>query len=197
MQAPTDLAALERAAYRSYWSDGIIDIYTGVSMLFVGAMWTWVNDLSGIAGVLPAIFVAPMLATRKRFVETRLGHVEWRPARRGWERRNLLLVLAAGIGMLALGIAGYLAADLGPGGLRQAPGIMAWLLALLALGLALVMDARRLVLYAVVLAASGVVVVLLEAEPGWPMLVTGAVATLVGLSMLRRFIATHPVMRDQ
>lgn len=193
MKAHTDLGSMEREAYRAYWSDGIVDLYLGASLLFIGAMWTWVNDLSGLAGVLPAVLVAPMLAARKRFVEARLGHVEWRPGRRRWERRNLLL--AAGMGLLLLGVAVYLiVATARSDGPQLAPGIIAWLLALLALGLAALLDARRMLLYAAVLASGGVVVVLLQAEPGWPMLACGVVATIIGLAMLRRFVERYPVI---
>ena len=195
MSQRLDLDAMERDAYRAWWSDGILDIYLGVSLLWIGAMWTWINDLSGIAGVFPAIFVAPMLATHRRFVETRLGHVEWRPARRGWERRNQLLMLAAGTALLLLGVLTYvLVQGSVSGGLGLAPGILAWLLALLAIGLAFVLDARRMLLYATVLSISGTVVVLLQAEPGWPMLACGAVATVTGLFMLRRFVDRYPVI---
>jgi hypothetical protein len=195
MSEQVDLQAMEQEAYRAWWSDGIVDIYVGLSLLWIGAMWTWVNDLSGIAGVLPAILVAPVLAAHRRFVEARLGHVEWRPARRGWERRNQLALLAAGAGLFLLGVAVWvLVSANGGGGLRLAPGVLAWLLALMAIGLAFLLDARRMLLYAVVLTASGAVVVLLEAKPGWPMLACGAVATVVGLVMLRRFVERYPII---
>ena len=139
MNAHADLGSMEREAYRAYWSDGIVDLYLGASLLFFGAMWTWVNDLSGIAGLLPAVLVTPMLALHNRFVGARLGYVEWRPDRRRWERRNLVLLLAAGVGLLLL-------------------------------------------------------VVLLQAEPGWPMLACGVVATIIGLVMLRRFVERYPVI---
>lgn len=195
MGEQVDLRTMEREAYRAWWSDGIVDIFVGVSLLWIGAMWTWVNDLSGIAGVFPAIFVAPMLSAHRRFVEARLGRVEWRPARRGWERRNQLVLLAAGVGVFLLGVATYLLVD-EPSATRLslAPGILAWLLALLAIGLGFVLDARRMLLYAFVLAVSGAAVVLLEGQPGWPMLACGAVATVVGLVMLRRFVERYPVI---
>lgn len=195
MSASADLTAMERETYRAYWSDGIVDIYLGVSMLFIGAMWMWVNDLAGIAGVLPAVLVTPMLAGRKRFVEARLGHVRWRSSRRVWERRNQLVLLAAGVGLFLLVVIAYLLGSADDAdGMRIAPGILAWLLALLALGLAFLLDARRMLLYAVVLALSGAIVVSLQANPGWPMLACGVVATLVGLAMLRRFIERYPVI---
>lgn len=191
--AQIDLGRLEREAYRASWSDGIVDIYLGVSLVWMGLMWTWVNDFSGIAGVLPALFVTPMLAVHKRFVEARLGHVEWRAARRGWERRNQWILLAAGVGLFLLGVAAYRAVDAGSE-LDLAPGVLAWLLALLTVGLALLLDARRLLVYGAVLAVGGGVVVLLPAEPGWPMLAGGVVATATGLAMLRRFRQRYPVI---
>lgn len=195
MSGQADLQALEREAYRAWWSDGIIDIFLGLSLLWLGAMWTWVNGLSGVAGLLPAVLVGPVLAAHRRFVEARLGHVEWRPARRSWERRNQLLLLAAGVALLALGIATTVLVErTGSGGLGLAPGILAWLLAMLAVGLAVLLDARRMLLYAAVLVAGGSVVVLLGADPGWPMLVCGVVATGTGLVMLRHFVERYPVV---
>jgi hypothetical protein len=185
---------MEREVYRAYWSDGIVDLYLGGSLLFMGAMWTWVDDLSGIAGIIPAILVTPMLAARTRFVQARLGYVEWRPGRRRWERRNLLLLLSAGVGLFLLAIAVYLFGTPPGGELQLAPGILAWLLALLALGLAVLLDARRMLLYATVLAVGGLIVVLQQAEPGWPMLACGALATTIGLAMLRRFAERYPVV---
>lgn len=194
MDGSTDLRSMEREVYRAYWSDGIVDIYAGVSLIFLGAMWVWPNDLSGLAGILPAVLVTPMLAARKRFVEARLGHVEWRPARRSWERRNQLAMLAGGLGLFLLVIGAYLVVADGVGNQRLAPGILAWILALLGVGLAFLLDTRRMLLYAAVLAVGGVVVVLLQAEPGWPMLVAGVVATSVGLYLLRRFGERYPVV---
>lgn len=194
MNEQADLEVMEREAYRAWWSDGIVDIYLGISMLWIGAMWTWATDLAGLAGVFPAIFVAPMLAAHKRFVEPRLGHVEWRPARRAWERRNMLGLLGAGTALFVLVVSTFLLVDTSGGSLQLAPGLLAWLLALLAVGLAFLLDARRMLLYALVLAVSGVVVVALEATPGWPMLVCGVVATAVGLVMLRRFVERYPVI---
>jgi len=195
VNAHADLGSMEREAYRAYWSDGIVDLYLGASLLFFGAMWTWVNDLSGIAGLLPAVLVTPMLALHNRFVGARLGYVEWRPDRRRWERRNLVLLLAAGVGLLLLVVAvHFIVAAARSDSPPLAPGILAWLLALLAVGLAVLLDARRMLLYAAVLASGGVLVVLLQAEPGWPMLACGVVATIIGLVMLRRFVERYPVI---
>jgi hypothetical protein len=190
MQA--DLQAMEREAYQARWSDGIVDIYLGASLLWLGAMWTWPGPLSAVAGILPAVLVMPMLAMHKRFVEDRLGHVEWRPSRRLWERRGQLLLLGLGLGLLLLVVGSRLAPAMGLDAASLAPGIMAWLLAVLALGIGLLIDAPRLVLYAAVLAASGVGACLLGTEPGWPMLPAGAIAAASGAILLRRFVRRYP-----
>lgn len=196
MAAQTELETLERDAYRASYSDGIVDIYVGLSMVWIGASWIWFTDMAALAGVLPAVFLAPMISARKRFVEARLGYVQWRAPRRRWERRNLLVLLAAGICLLLLGGGMYAlvsTAGDGTGSLQLAPGILAWLLALLAVGLALLLDAARMLAYAAILAVMGVVVVALGSMPGWPMLATGVVATAVGLVMLYAFVRRYPV----
>jgi hypothetical protein len=194
MDRQADLAAMEREVYRAYWSDGIVDLYLGLSLLFMGAMWVWLDGLVGIAGVIPAVFVTPMLIGHKRFVEARLGRVEWRPGRRGWERRNQLLLLGGGVAMLLLTLG--VAAAGSTTGLLVAPALLAWLLAIFAVGLALLLDASRMLLYAAVLALGGLVVAWLEAEPGWPMLAGGATAMVVGTVLLRRFVERHPVIEQ-
>ncbi len=188
MSEGSDLQQLEREAYRTSWSDGIVDLYLGLSLLWIGAAWIWINDLSGLAGMLPAILVVPMLGARKRFVEARQGYVQWRPTRRRWEQRNLGLLLGVGVAMLAAGMAVFFFVSNGSGGtIELAPGIMAWLLAVLSVGLAFLLDARRMLAYAAVLAVGGVIVVALDALPGWPMLAAGTVAASVGAVMLWRF----------
>ncbi len=196
MDEQAHLATMEQEAYRASWSDGLVDVYLGLSLLWVGAMWTWPNELSGIAGIVPAIMVAPFLAARRRFMEARLGYVRWQMPRRRWERRNLWLLLGVGTGMFVLMIAafGFLWSDVSVGSPSLAPGILAWLLALLTVGVAVLIAAARMLLYAAVLAVGGLVAVALGAEPGWPMLGCGLVATVVGGVMLRRFMQHYPVI---
>ena len=196
MAEPGELETLEREAYRASWSDGIVDTYLGISLIWIGANWIWLPDLAGLAGVLPAVLVTPMLALRKRFVEPRLGYVRWRAPRRRWERRNIWASLMAGVVVFMGGVMLFL--YLSGGGaapaLNLAPGILAWLLALLAVGLALLMSLWRMLIYALVLAASGVVVVVTEANPGWPMLACGVVATIIGLILFNRFAHRYRVI---
>lgn len=51
MSGDRDLETLERGAHRGPYADGIIDIFVGISLVWVGAAWIW---LPGYAGVLAA-----------------------------------------------------------------------------------------------------------------------------------------------
>jgi len=198
MTRQQDMEKLERGAYRASYSDGIIDIFVGISLMWIGIAWIWLPSLAELAGVFPAVFLTVMLATRKRFLETRLGYVKWREPRRRWERRNLVALLGAGVALLVIGVGVFVVVRQGaldsdaPRAL--APGLMAWLLALLAMGLAFLMTSWRMFAYAVVLAAAGLITVWAEARPGWPLLVAGIVIATTGVVMFSRFIRRNPVV---
>lgn len=194
------LEALERDAYRASYSDGIVDVFVGLSLVWIGAAWIWLPDFAGLAGVLPAVFVTPLLAARKRFVESRVGYVKWSDNRRHWEHRNLLAGLLAGVLLLAGGIATFFAVS-GPGGFdfmdAVGPGLLAFLLALMAIGLAFMMDAPRMFAYAAALVVAGAIAAWADANPGWPLLATGGFVTAVGAAMLLKMLRTSPAVEGQ
>ena len=195
------LESLENRAYRRAYSDGIIDLFVGVSLLWIGAAWIWLPDFSGLAGVLPAVFVPIAMTARKRVVESRLGHVKWSEPRRNKERRNLIGLFAAGAFLFVLGVAAFFMLDQSTVSLDSLgsfmPGLLAWLLAVLALVLAYAMEAWRFVLYALVLAVAGLLAAVQSANPGWPMLSAGAVITLTGVTMLLMFLHANPVPEEE
>lgn len=197
MDASSDLEALEHRAYRSSYSDGIIDIFVGVSLLVIGAIWVWAEDYGAFAGILPAVLAASLLPLRKRVVEPRGGYVRWGERRRRSERRNLWGAATAGVAVFLLGIAAYFVAD-GSGGSRDVladfgPGLLAFILALLAFIIGMVLEHGRFFGYAAVLVAGGVFAVIADSNPGWPMLGAGVVASFVGLVMLMRYLRDNPV----
>jgi hypothetical protein len=201
MAGDQDLQNLERRTYRDFYSDGIIDIYVGISLLWIGVAWIWLPDMAGLAGVFPAIFIAPMLAGRKRFLEQRIGYVKWTETRRQWEHRNLVAALIAGTVFLLLGLGVFMlasdsAADRDVLG-TVAPGLIAWLLAALAIGLAFLTSARRMLLYGAVLVAGGIWTAQADASPGWPLLVAGSLIATTGAAMLIGFVRRNPVMDEQ
>lgn len=196
-----DLTALEDQAYRASYADGILDIFVGVSLVWVGAAWIWLPDLAGIAGVFPAVFLVAMLGIRKQIVEPRIGYVQWRAPRRRWEYRNLAATLMAGVALLVVGIVAFVAVD------RSAvdtevldlvmPGLLPWLLALAAVALGFLTGTWRLLVYAAVLAGSGVAAAVAEANPGWPLLASGVVITGFGVAMLVAFLRHNPVLETR
>ena len=76
------------------------------------------------------------------------------------------------------------------------PGLLAWLLALMSLGLAFMMESWRFVVYALVLAGAGVVASVQEANPGWPILAAGIVVAATGLGMLVEFVNHNPKLDE-
>ena len=102
--------------------------------------------------------------------------------------------------MLLMGVLGFLVVE---GSLVDktmldllVSGLLAWLLALLALGLAVLLEAWRFVFYGLTLAAGGLATALLEANPGWPLLGSGVVIAITGLVMLILFVRSHPVPEE-
>jgi hypothetical protein len=196
MNNDPELATLESGAYRDSYSDGMVDAFVGLALLWIGIAWIWLPDIAGLAGVFPAIFVSPLLVARKRIVEARAGYVKWSPPRRRWEQRNLVVSLAAGVLLMLIGVAVFIVADRSESDTRVlgaiGPGLLAFLLALLALGLSALMNAARMILYAGVLAIGGFVAVWQDSSPGLPMVVAGGLITVIGLVMLIAFIRSNP-----
>lgn len=195
------LESLESQVYRRAYSDGVIDMFVGVSLLWIGAAWISLPDFAGLAGVLPAVFVPVAMAARKRVVEGRFGYVKWTEPRRNKERRILVGLLGAGMLLFLAGIAVFFLVDqsiVSDDSLETfMPGLLAWLLAVLSLALAYAMAAWRFAVYAVVLAAAGVVTAMQDANPGWSMLISGAVVTITGVVMLIRFLGDNPVPGEE
>lgn len=196
MSERDSLGTLEKTAYRRAYSDGIIEVFIGLSLIFIGSIWILLPDYAGLAGVLPAVLVPTMIPIRKKFVEERIGYVRWSEPRRNKERRNLIAMVAAGLLIFIAGIAAFIAFDrsLVDQELLDivAPALLAWLLALATLGLAFLMETWRFVIYAVVLALAGLVTGIMGANPGWPLVAGGAVIAFTGLILLIRFIRQNP-----
>ena len=192
-----NLDTLERSAYRASYTDGIIDLFVGLSLVWIGVAWIWLPDFAGLAGVLPAIFITPLLSARKQIVEKRAGYVKWSAPRRRWERRNLMAALLGGTALFLTGVGVFVAVN-GSGSIdfmdAIGPGLLAFLLALMAIVLAFLMDAPRMFAYAAALVVAGVGASAADANPGWPLLAAGAFVTVIGGVMLARFLNANPVV---
>lgn len=197
----TDLQAIEREAYRSSYADGIIDLFVGLSLAMIGAIWIWASEYGGLAGILPAVMAPTLVPLRKQVVEARGGYVRWSAPRRRWERRNLWGAVGVGVATFVLGIAAFLVAeDAAPG--RDllsdlAPGLLAFILAIMAIILGVMMEHWRFFGYAAVLVTGGVVAAIDDASPGIPLLIAGIAVTAVGAVMLTRYLRANPVVDSQ
>lgn len=195
MSRPIDAGAVEAHAYRSRWNDGLFDLFVGLSLLWIGACWIWIESFAGLAGVLPAVFVAPFITFRTRFIEDRSGYVRFSVERRRWERRNLAALLTFGIGTFIGGIAMYFAVQgngLSAVAERAVPGLIAWLLAIPVLIVAVTAMLPRLFVYAGVLIAGGFVAAGYETNPGVPLMIAGVLVTAWGIVLLGRFTRKYP-----
>ncbi len=191
-----DVQRLETDVYRSRFGDGSIEIFIGLSLIWIGVAWMFLPSIAGIAGVFPAVFVAPFVAWRQRFLEARVGYVRFGSERRKWERRNLFLMLLAGALMFVLGVSVYfLVASPESGGDTLAilsPGLIAFILAAMVVGIAVLTGAWRMLIFASVLVAGGVFAAVNDTNPGLPLIPAGAVAAAWGTTMLVRFTGKHP-----
>lgn len=194
MANSSELKDLEQKTYRATHSDGVIDVFVGVSMVLIGAAWiVFPNVLSGVtAGV--AVCISPMLAWRRRFLEARTGYVKFAESRRRWERRiyTTAAVLFGGFMVLARPLGA-----LQPGEVdwRVNPdSLVVWLVATVLLVLAMLTKVSRLYGYALVLVVAGAAPVVTGDSFGWPLFISGVVIAAVGSMLLRRFVSQHPLV---
>jgi hypothetical protein len=161
-----------------------------VSIAWIGAAWLWLPELAGLAGIIPAVGVAPMLMGRKALVESRAGHVEWSRTRRRRERRGLILGLTAGLVVFLLAVGTFLVVNDSGSDVASAiaPGLMAWLLALFAIGLGMVTSVPRMIAYAGVLVAGGFITAASDGDPGWSLLLSGIVIAAAGAWVFVTFL---------
>lgn len=197
MTNSSELKALEQKAYEARHSDGILDVFLGVSLMLIGAAWIATPDLMAGVVALVAISISPMLTRRRRFLEARTGYVVFTEPRRLWERRiyttaavlfGAFMVLARPLGALQPGEVDW----------RVSPDtLVVWLLAALLLVLAVFTKLNRLYGYAIVLTVAGLAPARTDESFGWPLLVSGIVIAAVGSVLLRRFVNQHPSMQTQ
>jgi len=188
----TDLQSLEEAAYTESYSDGLVDVFIGLSVVWIGVAWQWIDSLAGLAGVFPAVLGPALAPLRRRIVEARAGFVSWSLPRRQWERRQLWALFSLGVAALLVGIGVYVSVadefDFG----SLVAGLPAILLAIPALLLGFASGMRRLLGYGVVLFLAGAATVVADADPGIPLLVGGAVILASGISLFSRFVRANP-----
>ena len=191
MSSRTDLTTLERTTYADSFRDGIIDLFFGLSVLWIGSAWIWLPDFAALAGIIPAALVVPVVEIRKRVVEPRTGFVRWSETRRRTERTRAAQMLA--LGVLGFGAAVAVPILAPPEGENLAAAIPAALLGLVALALGLASGVWRALAYGVALVGAGIASAVVGADPGADMLAAGGAITLWALLLAITYVIRHPV----
>jgi hypothetical protein len=190
------LKEVERRAYLSTFEDGIFDLAFGlifnVFALIPALERVGISHLSGYSLLAVPVVVAWL---GKQFITIpRMGRVEFGPQRRS--RRRLIAIIAAVVLFLTL----PLFFMIGGRGIQNGPGwdmiaVMAAPFLLLALFLT---EFPRFYIYAALLVAAVVVTEFMARPFGRTMAalygfgLPGVVVTVVGISLLWRFLKTHP-----
>ncbi len=191
-----NLDAIEKQVFRTYWDDGLLDLFAGIGVLSIGLAWMLDFPVGG--AIVPAL-LAPLWAPfRERFIEPRLGLVEFGDQRVRRNTERLRLVAFCGVGTFALAIALYVARTrfgMDPATSLVA-GLPAVLLAILAAVTAFLVAAPRFLAYAAVLVAVGMAGAAYGLEPG-PILVLAAVPVLAAaIGLIARFVRDNPATGD-
>lgn len=187
-----NMKTIERQVFRTYWNDGLLDMFGAVGILAIGIAWTVEAHVFG--AIVPALLVPLWAPMRQRFIEPRLGLVEFSDDRERRNTKRLGMVAAFGIGTLGLFLTLYFARTrLGfDADISLVAALPALLLALLAIITAFLVSTLRFLLYAALLAISGLGGALYGIEPG-PILVIAAVAMLgIALFVIGRFLRNNP-----
>jgi hypothetical protein len=187
------LAELEDATYFARFDDGLLDLFIGISLLWIGASWLWFEDLAAFAGLLPALSATPFATWRSRFLSDRGGYVRFSESRRGWERRNLGFFLGFGTAVAGLVVVLAVVGETGRDVTKWvAPGVIALIVGAMVGLVAAVSRLPRLAWYTLLLVLGGLGAAALHTNPGAPLLLSGLVITGWGAVLVSRYLKAHP-----
>jgi hypothetical protein len=184
---------LERKSFQSFWGDGLLDTMVGFGLVAIGASW-W-QDVAVLGALFPAVAASMWNPLRKRLVEPRLGYVEFSGKRELKTRSFRHGMMTFMLGTMLLGVSIYFfwnktaLPELG----EWIAGFPALLLAMMAVPFGIFTGCKRFFAYAALMLLVGTATVFLDVRPGPPILAGGIVISIAGLTILTRFIMTHPV----
>jgi len=125
---------------------------------------------------------------RRRVVVPRTGYVEFSRTRRERSGREMSAIIGVGVGALALVAFGAIQLA-GGGPAHLVAGFPAVLLAMCAAVAGGLTRARRFGVYGLVFMAAAAATVVLETDPGWPIVGAGLVIWAAGSVLLGRFLS--------
>lgn len=200
MNAPFNLKELERKAFRSFYQDGIWDIFFGLMMLALYASTIFDNSGNKALKILPMIFLEIfamlfLIYGKKQITTPRLGHVVFGPKR----KRRFVYIFIVNLVALAAGIVLYGANDLLSLNLAQseliAPlGMGVWIAFLTSI-MAYFLDFDRLYIYALIYGSTFAAVLLLDLPILF--LVAALLILIPGGVIFFRFLSTTKPVREE
>ena len=186
------ISEVESSAFRSFWSDGLLDLMFGLVVVVTGLSW-W-QDVAVLGAIFPAVCVSMWYPLRKRLVEPRLGYVEFSGERDLKVRsfRHGLIALFTGTAAFGLVIFVLWNGNVLPRVAEWVAGLPLILIAIPAVFFALFTNCRRFSVYALALFLAGVEVVIQGWEPHVGLIASGSFITIAGLVILMRFLSRYP-----
>ena len=194
-----DLTSVERKSYRSMFDDGLLDLFIGISLLFLGLMW--LTEYGAFGGMLPVLLIPIWPVARKRFIEPRSGYAQLAEPRRRKLRKGIAGSIAFGTLTFLLAVGAYIGLTSNDSATEAifdsiGSGLPALLLAVMATVAARMFDLPRLLGYAGVLLTMGVLGVLLDLEPAWSLLGSAVLMTATAIVLMARFFRnTHAIAK--
>lgn len=180
---------LERELFRTYWADGVLDLLSGGALLVAGLGWEGpLGPLAVLQAPLWVLFWEPL---HRRVIEPRAGYVRFSLARRERTDAGLRWTLVAGVGVLALLLAGaflWRRREAEPLLEQLAPALPALLLVPAAAVTSLLTGARRFLFYGSALVVAAASTVLLDGGPAPPLVAVGLLMVASGATLLARFV---------
>ena len=199
MKPETDLKALERKAYLSYHSDGLLDVGFGLLILSVGI--GWYMGMPWLAGILFAIGISSYAGAKKVITIPRIGLVRFGPARQKRQKRETSFFMVYFTITALLGVVMFLVViniNRSPGGFGRIleKFIMAPYSILVAIAFACLAywkQIPRYYIYAIILLIAVIAGPLLGINHAIYFSTPGIVILVVGISLLIRFLKTYPL----
>jgi hypothetical protein len=193
MPMTASIESLEKAAFRSFWNDGLLDLMLGIAILVVGLSW-W-QDMAVFGALFPAVCVSLWHPLRKRLVEPRMGYVEFSGGRNVKVRGFRFGLIAFFTGTMMLGAVIFM---LWKAGSMSRPtdwiaGFPLILIGIPVLFFAAFTQCWRFYLYAALTLLAGAQVVLQGLDPHAGLIASGIVITICGAVVLGRFLVRYPV----
>ncbi len=187
-----NLGAVERRVYAAYWDDGLLDMFAAVGVLAIGLFW--LRDWAAAAVIVPAWLVPLWKPVRVRFIEPRLGAVQFTKERERRNTRRLKLTIYFGIACLVLGLELYFLRDrlsISPS-VSMIAGLPALLLAVMSVIAAILVSSGRFLVYSAVLVVVAVVGALNDWHPGLILATAGACNLAIAVVVLTGFLRENP-----